>query len=107
MTAIFSALGLYNGTGNGTALLSTTMRESVAQANGYSASVTVPFAGRAYFEKMVCAGAGEEMVRVIVNDHVLPLANFGADARGLVPLGRFVGAMSFAESGGEWDECFS
>jgi hypothetical protein len=106
MTSIFFALGLYNNTG----LLSTTTRETTEQTNGYTASWTVPFAARAYFEKMVCgedgSEAGEEMVRVIVNDRVLPLTNLGADARGLVPLSQFVSALSFARSGGDWEKCF-
>ena len=100
MTSIIFALGLYNST----RLLSTTTHETTEQTNGYSAGWTVPFAARAYFEKMVCGEdsveAGEEMVRVIVNDRVLPLANFGADVRGLVPLSQFVGAMNFARSSG-------
>ena len=103
MTGIFFALGLYNGTG----LLSTTVRETIEQTNGYSASWTVPFSARAYFEKMVCGEGWEQMVRVIVNDRVLPLANFGADTRGLVPLEQFVGTMSFARGGGDWEECFA
>jgi len=106
MTSIFFALGLYNSTG----LLSTSARETTEQTKGYSASWTVPFAARAYFEKMVCGEDGsearEEVVRVIVNDRVLPLANFGADAKGLVPLSQFVSALSFAKSDGDWEECF-
>ncbi|TKA76099.1 hypothetical protein B0A55_04411, partial [Friedmanniomyces simplex] len=65
MTAIFSALGLYNGT---TGLLPNTTILEAPQANGYSAAWTVPFAARAYFEKMECFGQREELVRVMVND---------------------------------------
>jgi hypothetical protein len=107
MTAIFFALGLYGGMGTGNCTGNGAASLSGAEADGYSASMTVSFAARAYFEKMVCEEAGEEMVRVIVNDRVLPLVSFGADARGLVPLGKFVDAMSFARSGGEWDQCFA
>jgi Histidine phosphatase superfamily (branch 2) len=99
LTSIFAALGLYNGT----AMLPTDRVATPQEADGYSASVTVPFSSRAYFEKMVYGGAGEELVRVTVNDRVLPLANFGADGRGLVPLGKFVNQLSFAR---EWAECF-
>jgi hypothetical protein len=103
LTAIFSALGLYNGTGK----LGMTKVDTEAETGGYSATWTVPFAARAYFEKMVCGGAAEEMVRVIVNDRVLPLADFGADGRGMVPVGRFVDKLSFARAGGKWGECFA
>ncbi|ROW04522.1 hypothetical protein VMCG_04990 [Cytospora schulzeri] len=85
MTAIFAALGLYNGT----APLSNTTREEAAgrEAGGYSASWTVPFAARMYVEKMTCGGGGgdgdgEELVRVLVNDRVIPLQNCGADELG-------------------------
>ena len=102
MTGIFSALGLYNDT---RPLLNTT-RESIQQTDGYSASWTVPFAARAYFEKMSCVGAKGELVRVIVNDRVVPLQNCGADELGRCGLGAFVESLSFARSGGDWGSCF-
>ena len=102
MTGIFSALGLYNDT----ALLSNTTRETNAESNGYSASWTVPFAARAYFEKMACVGQTEELVRVIVNDRVIPLPTCGADSLGRCGLGDFVDSLSFAMSGGFWNQCF-
>lgn len=102
MTAIFSALGLFNST----ATLSNTTYETLAQTNGYSAAVTVPFAARAYFEKLACLGYAEEVVRVIVNDRVMPLTAFKADKQGLVPLSKFVSQLSFARAGGFWDQCF-
>ena len=102
MTAIFSALGLYNAT----APLSNTSIASVAAANGYSASWTVPFAARAYFEKMTCSGIEGELVRVIVNDRVVPLQTCGADSLGRCTLGRFIDSLSFAAGGGDWGMCF-
>lgn len=102
MTAILSALGLYNAT---KPLLNTTI-EMTPQTNGYSASWTVPFAARAYFEKMACAGVDEEFVRVLVNDRVLPLETCGGDALGRCTLGRFVESLNFARRGGRWDQCF-
>jgi hypothetical protein len=102
MTAIFSALGLYNST----APLSNTTTESVAQTDGYSASWTVPFAARAYFEKMTCSGVEGELVRVIVNDRVLPLETCGGDSLGRCMLENFVDSLSFAQAGGDWDQCF-
>lgn len=102
MTAIFSAIGLYNNT---SPLSNTTLTEA-AQANGYSAAWTVPFAARAYFEKMVCPGYLEELVRVVVNDRVVPLTTCGGDKLGRCTLSKFVDSLSFAMSDGHWDQCF-
>lgn len=103
MTAIFSAIGLYNET---RPLSNTTLTEA-PQAGGYSSAWSVPFAARAYFEKMQCAGSREELVRVIVNDRVLPLAQCGGDKLGRCKLSRFVDSLSFAMAGGHWDQCFA
>ena len=102
MTAIFAALGLYNGTAN---LANTTVIEA-EEANGYSAAWTVPFAARAYFEKMRCHGHGEELVRVIINDRVLPLGQCDGDSLGRCTLSAFIDSLGFASSGGNWDQCF-
>ena len=102
MTAIFAALGLYNAT----AQLSNTTRESTAETKGYSASWTVPFAARMYVEKMTCSGSTDELVRILVNDRVIPLGSCGADALGRCTLDNFVSSLSFARSGGHWDQCF-
>jgi len=103
MTAIFSALGLYNATER----LDVNNRQSVAETNGYAASWTVPFGARAYFEKMSCAGQKEEYVRVLVNDRVLPLETCGGDNLGRCTLSNFVESLSFARNGGDWDKCFA
>ena len=103
MTRIFSAFGLYNST---SPLPKTTM-QTVNQTDGYSASWTVPFAGRAYFEKMVCGDDGTELVRILVNDRVLPLKTCEADALGRCELSRFIESLGFAVQGGHWDECFA
>ncbi|KAI9640700.1 NAD-dependent isocitrate dehydrogenase [Ciborinia camelliae] len=103
MTGIFSALGLYNST----TPLSNTTRQDVSQTNGYSASWSVPFAARVYIEKMSCAGESEELVRVIVNDRVLPLETCGGDDLGRCGLTRFVESLSFAIEGGDWGSCFT
>ena len=110
LTAIFSALGLYNTT----APLSNTSMQTTAETNGYSASWTVPFASRAYFEKLRCSFNAadsdmmykEELVRVLVNDRVLPLKSCGADVLGRCALSEFVKSLSFASNGGAWDRCF-
>ncbi|KAI3399659.1 hypothetical protein diail_6007 [Diaporthe ilicicola] len=104
MTAIFSAMGLYNAT----AQLSNTTRQAAETDGGYSASWTVPFSARMYVEKMTCQDAGaEEMVRVLVNDRVTPLQSCGADELGRCTLGKFVDSLSFARGGGDWASCFS
>lgn len=102
MTGIFSAMGLYNETAP---LLNTTV-ESVESTNGYSAAWTVPFAARAYFEKMSCVGTSEEFVRIVVNDRVLSLKTCGGDYLGRCTLSNFVDSLSFAREGGDWDKCF-
>jgi hypothetical protein len=102
ITGVFAALGLYNST----APLSNTTLETIAQTNGYSASGTVPFAGRVYFEKLGCEYSREEKVRVIVNDRVVPLPFCNDDKDGACDLSRFVKSLSFARGGGKWDECF-
>ena len=102
MTTIFSALGLYNGTAqfpNDTAI-------EAQDANGYSAAWTVPFAARAYFEKMECKSHDEELVRVVVNDCVLPLTQCGGDSFGRCKLTAFIHSLGFARTGGHWDQCF-
>lgn len=103
MTAIFSALGLYNGTGP---LANTSIAEA-PQSNGYSAAWTVPFAARAYFEKMQCHGDSEELVRVVVNDRVQPLTQCGGDALGRCTLSSFIDSLSFAKMDGDWAQCFA
>ncbi|KAL9602370.1 MAG: hypothetical protein Q9219_001936 [cf. Caloplaca sp. 3 TL-2023] len=103
MTAIFSALGLYNSTSPP----SNTSIEDTRQTNGYSAAWTVPFAARAYFEKMQCRMEQEELVRIIVNGRVLPLETCGGDSMGRCTLSKFVESLSFAAEGGRWDLCFT
>lgn len=103
ITAAVSALGLYNTTMQ----LSNTTLMTEAQTNGYSAAYTVPFAARVYAEKMVCPGSPEELVRVLVNDRVVPLQNCGADSLGRCALSRFVASQSFATSGAKWSQCYS
>ncbi|ROW01115.1 hypothetical protein VSDG_02672 [Cytospora chrysosperma] len=103
MTSIFAAMGLYGAA----AQLSNTTREAAAEVGGYSASWTVPFAARMYVEKMTCGDDdGEELVRVLVNDRVVPLQNCGADELGRCTLDKFVDSLSFARDGGDWDACF-
>lgn len=102
MTTIYNALGLYNST----APLTNDTLETTAETNGYSAAWTVPFAARMYVEKMTCDGSSEELVRVLINDRVVPLETCGADDLGRCGLEAFVSSLTFAQSGGFWDQCF-
>lgn len=77
--------------------------------DGYSAAWTVPFGARMYVELMQCRGYGhgEPLVRVLVNDRVVPL--FGCEVDGLGMCGRddFVRGLSWARDGGAWGGCFA
>lgn len=102
MTSIFAALGLFASNHR----LSNTTRENAVQADGYSAAWTVPFAARAYFEKMRCGyDDKEELVRAIVNGRVVTLQGCGADNKGRCKLSYFINSLSFAKSGGRWADC--
>ena len=103
ISGIFAALRLYS-TAN---LPSVKKRQSPQELGGYAASWTVPFGARAYFEKMSCEGQSEEFVRVLVNDRVIPLETCGGDNLGRCTLSKFVESLSFAQSGGNWDQCFA
>ncbi|GAM88425.1 hypothetical protein ANO11243_064580 [Dothideomycetidae sp. 11243] len=100
LTAIMFAMGLYE---TGRPLL-----KDKTQSR-FSASVSAPFAARMYVEKMRCKGKkpSDELVRVLVNDRVVPLRNCGADQLGRCSLGNFVESLGFAQRGGDWDKCFS
>ncbi|KAB5554641.1 histidine phosphatase superfamily [Coniochaeta sp. 2T2.1] len=102
MMGVYAALGLYNATKP----LDVKVRQSEAETGGFSVAWTVPFAARMYVEKMVCGSGGEELVRVLVNDRVVPLVECGADGLGRCKLGAFVESLSFARGGGNWDACF-
>ncbi|ORY63225.1 histidine phosphatase superfamily [Pseudomassariella vexata] len=102
MSNIFAAMGLYNETEP----LSNTTKVSPKGTKGFSASWTVPFAARMYVEKLSCGDSDEEMVRVLINDRVIPLQNCGVDELGRCELGNFVDSLSFARDGGHWDKCF-
>lgn len=105
MTGVFFAMGLYNAT---MPLTNTTREDTTAKLDWYSASWTVPFAGRMYVEKMVCEATGsEELVRVLVNDRVRPLEGCGADDLGRCTVSNFVESLDFARRGGDWSLCFS
>ena len=106
MTAAMAALGLYNTSATNGPLSNSTL-EPPTSVGGYSAGWTVPFAARMYVEKMVCVGQQDELVRVVVNDRVVPLQNCGADEFGRCNLEAFVESLRFARTAGDWQACFS
>lgn len=106
MVSIFDAFGLYNSTPS----LSGKHVQSAAGTKGFSASWIVPFASRAYFEVMRCAaegdqeGEGEELVRVLVNDRVVPLHGCDVDELGRCKLKDWIDGLDFARNGGRWED---
>ncbi|KAL2818824.1 histidine phosphatase superfamily [Aspergillus cavernicola] len=103
MISVFFAMGLYNGT----APLSQTAVESIAEMDGYAASWAVPFGARAYFETMQCKREKKPLVRVLVNDRVVPLHGCAVDRLGRCKLDDFISGLSFARTGGNWKSCFA
>lgn len=101
MMTVFAALRLFESTRP----LPTTEKVSPEKLGGYSASRAVPFGARMYVEKMQCGGSDEELVRIVLNERVVPLAGCDADKLGRCTLDKFVESMSFARSGGDWDRC--
>ncbi|KAJ5108052.1 phytase [Penicillium angulare] len=101
LISIYFALGLYNGT----APLPKNHVQSFERADGYSASWTVPFGARAYVEMMDCGGE-QPLVRILVNDRVVPLSGCDVDEMGRCKRDDFVRALSFAREGGRWEDCY-
>lgn len=101
MISIFAALGLHNVTEG----LPKEQRIEPGKAGGFSASWTVPFAGRMFVEGMKCGAT--DMVRVVVNGRVVKIGGCEGDAMRRCELGEFVKGLEFARSGGRWQQCFS
>ena len=99
---IYFALGLYDGTKP----LPKSHKQSTKETNGFSSAWTVPFAARASVEAMSCAGEPEPLVRVLVNDRVVPPHGCEPDSLGRCTLDNFVWALGFARGGGNWGSCF-
>ncbi|KAJ5509426.1 hypothetical protein N7527_011569 [Penicillium freii] len=102
MIPFFFALGLYNGTSP----LSLTKAQSTKETDGFSSSWTVPFGARAYVEMMQCRRDPEPLVRVLVNDRVVPLHGCPVDKLGRCRRRDFVKGLTFARSGGDWPQCY-
>lgn len=103
MTSIFFAMGLYHVSPPP----SLRVVESAADMDGYSAAWAVPFAARMYVEMMQCGDQPEPLVRVLVNDRVVPLRGCHSDDMGRCKRDDFVKGLGFAQSGGNWDSCYS
>ncbi|EEH41663.2 3-phytase A [Paracoccidioides lutzii Pb01] len=104
MTSIFTALGIFNDTQP----LSNSTVQGPSETKGFSASWIVPFAARAYIEKMECDStpvAREPLVRVVINDRVVPLHGCKVDSLGRCRLKDFVEGLSYARAGGDWEKC--
>ena len=102
MFFVFSALNLFKDT----APPSNTTMQSPDEMDGLAASWVVPFAARAYVEKLWCGQDEEERVRIILNDRVMQLHGCDNDEYRTCRLDGFVDSLAFARKGGRWDECF-
>ncbi|EEP77621.1 3-phytase B [Uncinocarpus reesii 1704] len=106
MTSIYAAMGLFNRTNP----LPVDRVQTPVQSDGYSAAWTVPFAARAYIEKMKCEWSprkDDEFVRVLLNDRVFPLYGCSVDALGRCELKDWIKGLSYAVNGGKWESCFA
>ncbi|KAM0257506.1 hypothetical protein ACHAQJ_004320 [Trichoderma viride] len=102
MSSIFAALGLFDSTLD----LPLKYKVSPRRLHGFSASWAVPFGARLYVEKMQCGDdSSEELVRVILNDRVVPLRTCNSDKLGRCKLRGFIDSLKFVRSGGLWDQC--
>ncbi|KAJ9477843.1 Constitutive acid phosphatase [Pseudozyma hubeiensis] len=76
----------------------------------------VPMGGRMEVERLTCKRSLDKYVRVILNDAVLPLSGLKEcsvhaqgtkhAAAGMCKLDDFVTSQSFAQAGGNWNNCF-
>jgi len=64
----------------------------------------MPFGARAYLENMVYVGDKEKLVRVVINDRVVPLQKCGADDLGRCTRTKFVASQTFVIDGGVWGQ---
>ena len=103
MVGIFSALNLFADTES----MSNATLRSPGQMQGFAASWVVPFAARAFVEKLWCGEEAEEKVRIILNDRVMPLHGCKNDQFRMCDLDSFLDSLDFAQHGGHWDRCFA
>ena len=82
----------------------------------WNAAHIVPMGARIAVERLACKNKPHKYVRVILNDAVLPLSGLkecGVQAQGrkhaaagLCKVDDFVASQSFAQSGGNWKNCY-
>lgn len=82
----------------------------------WNAAHIVPMGARMVVERLTCKNKPHKYVRVLLNDAVLPLSglkecNVQAQGRkhaaaGLCKLDDFVASQSFAQAGGDWENCY-
>ncbi|KAG6000051.1 hypothetical protein E4U21_005988 [Claviceps maximensis] len=101
LMTVYGALGLYT---NDTILPSDRMLPPL-KTGGYSASWAVPFGARMYVEKMQCGRNNVDLIRVLVNDRVIPPTGCKADKLGRCKLNDFLKGLEFAKQGGHWNQC--
>ncbi|KAF2151588.1 phosphoglycerate mutase-like protein [Myriangium duriaei CBS 260.36] len=100
MVTIYYAMGLYH---------EKKPKLGEKHIDDFEAPTGVPFAARMYVEKMICNADGSthtpELVRVLINDRVVPLQNCDADELGRCTLDKFIDSLEFARTGGNWSSC--
>ncbi|KAJ5587236.1 uncharacterized protein N7459_003001 [Penicillium hispanicum] len=100
MIPIFSALGLYD------VELDKTKMQSPADSGGFSSSWVVPFAARAYIERMECCE--DSYIRLIVNERVVPLKGCDVDDLGRCSEEDFLeNTLAWARADGNWQQCYT
>ncbi|KAJ5183770.1 3-phytase A [Penicillium capsulatum] len=122
MIPIFSAMGLYK------THPSKDHYQTPAEIGGFSLSRVVPFAARAYIERMTCCDAGDDAgdeeeegesvgnkggnpsdnsyIRLIINERVVPLPDCGHDKLGRCRQKDFIKHnLAEARSNGKWKDC--
>ncbi|KAK2050935.1 histidine acid phosphatase [Colletotrichum caudatum] len=88
--------------------LNKTEMTPLAESGGFSMSRLIPFASRMYVEKLKCSDkeTDEELVRVLINNRVMPLSGCDVDKLGRCKLEKFIQSLKFARVGGHWNKCF-
>lgn len=100
MLTIYGALGLFSNSTH----LPTDRVTSPREADGFSASWTVPFAARMYVERMRC-NTDRDLIRVLIDDRVVAPKNCKADKLGRCEAKDFLKGLDFAVKGGLWNQC--
>ena len=99
MIPIFSAMGLYN------EKLEAQRYQTPEESGGFTSAWVVPFAARAYIERMECCE--DTYIRLIVNERVVPLKGCQTDDLGRCSEEDFLeNTLKWARSNGNWKDCY-